>query len=123
MNQIQKEKNEIMDMYIHTFVNSDYIRISKNDNSINLIWCNFKNRDSEAFPVEELRNKLSPEKKVVFYNDRSDLLYKTNFSGVYEYIENLEPWEETDCVIFDELMKWTIAITHEDFIIVIGLDI
>ena len=56
-----------------------------------------------------LENELSYLKK----NDFSP----SCFFEICEEISQLEPWDEIDALIFDETFTWTIAITHEEFLI------
>ncbi|MCL2151267.1 MAG: hypothetical protein FWH50_03490, partial [Coriobacteriia bacterium] len=65
---------------------------------------------------------LSPSDSLVYiYLDRTEELFLTQFSDICSYVDELEPWDEIDAVIFDETLDWVIAITHEDFSMTIGL--
>jgi len=37
-------------------------------------------------------------------------------------MENLEPWEEVDGILFDKELNWVLAFTHEDVLLAVGLD-
>ena len=48
-------------------------------------------------------------------------MYTAKFKEIVDYINRLEPWEEIDAEIFDDLLRWYICVTHEDFCITYGL--
>ena len=58
--------------------------------------------------------KLDIPKSIIFYLERQNEVYSTNFDDVCEYIDKLEPWEYIDAYIFDDTFSWLLAITHED---------
>lgn len=53
-------------------------------------------------------------KKVYFYDDRCRTLFLTYYENICLFIEQLEPWEEVDCLIFNNTFKWIIGYNHED---------
>lgn len=85
-----------------------------------MIWCNFKRKDGKYIPIDCLNKQLDASKKVLHYNERTDCLFESCFFEICEEISQLEPWDEIDALIFDETFTWTIAITHEDFLICIS---
>ena len=88
-----------------------------------LMWNSFLPQyKPRCLPTEELSHLNIPgDKRVVFYREPENLLYKTTFSAVVEYVCQLEPWESVDAYVFDGTMDWVIAITHEDAILCLGL--
>lgn len=73
--------------------------------------------------VEHIRSIHFPEiNNIYVYHERLKELYQTNYSSVCEYVEQLEPWEDVDLLIFNQSYKWFIAITHNDIILYHGLN-
>ena len=65
--------------------------------------------------VDSLRDiNIGHRKKVYFYDDRDKTLFLTYYKNVCMYIEQLEPWEEVDCLIFNNTFKWIIGYNHEE---------
>lgn len=58
--------------------------------------------------------KISKRRKVYFYHERKKELYLVEYKYVCKYIEQLEPWEEVDCLIFNNTFKWIIGYNHEE---------
>jgi hypothetical protein len=88
----------------------------------NLMW-NLFNQKPKLMSFVDVKSLQIPNyDKVYFYLERQDKMYKTEYSNILKYVEDLEPWEEIDGYIFDHNYNWVIAITHEDNqILVIGL--
>lgn len=55
------------------------------------------------------------------HHERLNTLYSNNFEEVCSYVEQLEPWEDIDCLIFDKELNWFIGITHNEMILIYGL--
>ena len=116
------DKNRVLEQLIKNVVKKNFCFFDEL-NRRNLLWCHFIKKNDKAFPTEELVNiKLPKDHDVYFYRERVEELYKPNFGEICEYVIQLEPWEEVDAEIFDESMKWVIAITHEDISLVFGLE-
>lgn len=116
------DKKRVLDQLMENFVKKDFCFFDESKRR-NLLWCHFINRNDKVFPTEELVNiKLPKDHDVFFYSERVEELYKTNFGEICEYVIQLEPWEEIDAEIFDDSMKWVIAITHEDISLIFGLE-
>ena len=120
--QNQSLKDDIISDYIKHFLKSDYCFWDKKTNGRNLMWCNLKKERDNVIPTEELAKiRIQNEGDLFFYLERTEELYEIRFEEICRYINSLEPWEEIDAVIFDKTMEWMIAVTHEDFSIIIGL--
>ena len=114
------EKNKLIEEFKRSFVFSDYD--PSNQKISRLLWCNLACR-GETIPTEEFE-KISVDRnaEVYFYSERDNKLYSTVFSETVDFIKNLEPWEDIDAEIFDKSFAWFIAVTHEDFCILYGVD-
>lgn len=119
MKLIQSEEKElIIKCVLEKYV--DMNRIIKNK----LIWNSFFIKP-DRMTFEQLSNFELPNlNNLLFYNERKSTLYRCKFSDVIHFINELEPWEDVDCYIFDDSTDWIVAITHEDLIVLaIGLDL
>lgn len=114
------EKNKLIEEFKRSFVCSDYD--PGNQKISRLLWCNLSCR-GETIPTGEFE-KISVDRnaEVYFYSERDNKLYSTVFSETVDFIKNLEPWEDIDAEIFDKSFAWFIAVTHEDFCILYGVD-
>lgn len=114
------EKNKLIENFKRSFVRMDYD--PSNQQISRLLWCNLSCK-GETLPMEEFENiSVDGNSEVYFYSERDDKLYSTAFYETVDFIKNLEPWEDIDAEIFDRSFAWFIAVTHEDFCIVYGLD-
>ena len=115
------DKKRVLDQLIENYVKKDFCFFDGSKRR-NLLWCHFLKRYDAAFPTEELANiKLPKDHDVFFYSERVEELYKTSFGEIYDYVIQLEPWEEIDAEIFDTSFEWFISVTHEDFLLLYGL--
>lgn len=89
-----------------------------------LIWNSFRIKP-DRMTFEQLCNFELPNlNHLFFYNERKSTLYRCKFSDIIHFINELEPWEDVDCYIFDDSTDWIVAITHEDLkVLAIGLDL
>jgi hypothetical protein len=117
---INENKEKILSRYIKQFVDNSFSREDKIYGGINLMWCNFKRKDGEYLPIDCLNKQWDASKKVLYYDERTNYLFESSFFEICEKMSQLEPWDEIDALIFDETFTWTIAITHEDFLICIS---
>ena len=114
---------EIMERYRRKFLLSDFNQFNSEFNCKNLPWC-YYSVDIKTYDTGELHKVPIKSDAVVYCNDeRKEIMYKTTFGKVYDFVANLEPWDEVDLEVFDDKMEWTVAITHEDYIILHGIDI
>lgn len=120
--QEQSDKDVVISKYIAAFLKKDYCFFDKKTKVRNLMWCNFAKERDKIIETDELPQiGLRDKKDMFFYLERTEELYIASFEEICKYIGSLEPWEEIDAAIFDKTMEWTIAVTHEDFSILIGL--
>lgn len=120
--QEQSYKDFVISKYKGAFLKKDYCVFDKKTNVRNLMWCNFGKERDKVIATEELSKIILQDNgDLFFYLERTKELYITSYGEICKYISSLEPWEEIDAVIFDKTMEWTIAVTHEDFSILIGL--
>lgn len=120
--QEQSYKDFLISKYREIFLKEDYCSFDKNTKARNLMWCNFAKERNKVIATDELPKIVLHDKNdLFFYLERTEELYLASYGEICSYISSLEPWEEIDAVIFDQTMDWTIAVTHEDFSILIGL--
>lgn len=117
LNLINEGKEKVLSRYIKQFVDDSFSRYDKTNGGINLMWCNFKRKDGEHLPIDCLNEQMNASKKVFYYDERTDSLFESYFNEICKNVSQLEPWEEIDALIFDDTFTWTIAITHEEFLI------
>ena len=114
---------DIMERYRKTFLKPDFEIWNPEFNCKNLPWCYYK-EGRKIYDTEEFyRVPITPDTNVYFNDERHEIMYQTTFAKVYDFVKKLEPWDEVDFEIFDDKMEWTIAVTHEDFIILYGIDL
>ena len=84
-----------------------------------LMWNSFLAQyKPRCLPVEKITELGIPDdKQVYFYQEPENLLYRTTFSAVVDYVQQLEPWESVDAYVFDGTMDWVVVITHEDSLV------
>lgn len=120
--QEQAYRNEVMTEYINIFLKGDYRPFDKGTKIRNLMWCNLAKERDRIIATDELHKiRLQNSENLFFYLERTEELYITDFEAICRFLDSLEPWEEVDAAIFDTTMEWTIAVTHEDFAILIGV--
>ena len=106
-----KESNLLLDNFKRRFVVYEYD--PKNQKVCRLIWANL-NCKGVVLPTDEFEKiPIVSSAEVYFYSERD--------KKIVDYINRLEPWEEIDAEIFDDLLRWYICVTHEDFCITYGL--
>lgn len=122
--QEQSYKDVVISKYIEVFVKKDYCFFDNKSRGRNLMWCNFARERDRIIATEELEKvELQDKKDLFFYLERTEELYIADYEEICKYVSSLEPWEEIDAVIFDKTLEWTIAVTHEDISILIGVEI
>ena len=114
--------NEIMAQYRSKFINPDYEQWNSRFNCKNLPWCNYK--EYKTYDTDEIyRVPIVHDTIVYCHDERKGILYQTTFHEVYNLVINLEPWDEIDIEVFCDNMDWSIAVTHEDYMILCGIDL
>lgn len=129
MNNINGKKQEesykdvVISKYIEAFLKKDYCFFDNKTRGRNLMWCNFAKERDRIIATEELE-KIEPQDKkdLFFYLERTEELYIADYEEICKFVSSLEPWEEIDAVIFDKTLEWTIAVTHEDISILVGVE-
>lgn len=57
------------------------------------------------------------ETPLLLYDERERTLCQVKWAELVRCINGLEPWEESiDLLIFDESLRWFLAVTHEDLL-------
>jgi hypothetical protein len=115
--------HELMERYYKKFIKPDYENWNTEFNCRNLPWCYYKEERKVYDTTEIYRVPISPTMIVYCHDEQKRILYQTTFIDVYNLVINLEPWEEVDIEVFNDEMEWTIAITHEDCFILVGIDL
>lgn len=106
--------NLIMERYMRT-LNKEY-------DCPNLPWCYFK-VDVKTLDISNiLKLNINLYKIVYCYDEQQKKLYQTKFNNILDIVNNLEPWDEIDLEIFDDILDWTVAITHEREVIFYGVE-
>lgn len=112
---VEDNKSEqILGKFKERFINESYPE--------RILFINHLNKIEKTIPVEELRNvKLPQEYNIYMYHERLKTVYLTSFEEICMYIEQLEPWQDVDCLVFDEGFEWFLGITHNDTILLYGI--
>ncbi len=63
---------------------------------------------------------IEKNKALYLFIDAYNCVFKLKYFEILEYLFNLEPWESIDGLIFDEELKWFIALTHDDIALKYG---
>lgn len=92
------------------------------DAATNRLW-NCLNKDSVCMEFEDARYLNIPcANDLLFYLERQNKIFKTTFSDICKYVDQLEPWEYIDAYIFDQTFRWLLSITNEDLkCVIVGL--
>lgn len=112
---IDKDKTEkILEIFKMKYINESYPE--------RILLLNHLNRIDRTISIEEIRKLKIPVKLDLFlYHERLKTLYRTNFKEICLYVEQLEPWEDIDCLVFDDNIEWFIGITHNDTVLITGI--
>lgn len=106
---------KILEKVKHYFLDKDYPK--------KILMTNHLRDIDRIFNVEHIRNIQAPNTNNIYlYHERLKMVYQTDYSDVCQYVEQLEPWEDVDLLIFDQCYKWFIAITHNDTILCHGIN-
>lgn len=110
----QKKAKVILENFQQHFLNDTYPE--------RILFINHLNHIDATLPIEQLGNINIPKKyNIFFYHERLKILYLTSFEEICIYVEQLEPWEDIDCLVFDDELNWFIGITHNDTILLNGI--
>jgi len=94
-----REANIILDKFKERYINKSYPE--------RILFINNLNKYDKAISFEQIREiNISKENRLFMYHERLKIVYLTNFEQICLYVEQLEPWEEIDCLIFDESLNW-----------------
>jgi hypothetical protein len=109
-----KEADIILEKFKERYINKNYPE--------RILFINHLNRIDKTIPVEQLREINIPKEKCIFmYHERLKTVYRTNFQQICLYIEQLEPWEDIDCLVFDEKLDWFLGINHNEKILLFNI--
>lgn len=87
-----------------------------------ILFINHLNRYDEIIPFERLREVNIPKENSLFmYHERLKTIYITNFEQICLYVEQLEPWEDIDCLIFDEELNWFLGLNHSEEVLLYNI--
>lgn len=109
-----KESEEIIDKFKAKYIDKSYPE--------RILLVNHLNKVNKSISLRKLRDIPIPKHKDIFmYHERLKTLYITNFQEICLYIEQLDPWEDVDCLVFDTELEWFLGITHNETVLVFGL--
>lgn len=102
-----RKANMILDKFKERYINKSYPE--------RMLFINHLNKYDKAISFEQIREINIPKEKSLFmYHERLKMVYVTNFEQICLYVEQLEPWEEIDCLIFDEELNWFLGLNHNE---------
>jgi hypothetical protein len=55
------------------------------------------------------------------YHERLKTIYITNFEQICLYVEQLERWQDIDCLIFDEELNWFFGLNHSEEVLLYNI--
>jgi len=86
-----------------------------------LIW-NSLTVDTKVIKTNEL-NKIHMNicEQLLLYDERKKEIFTIKYCDLLVHIDELEPWEEVDYLVFNNTLDWFIAITHEDKSLLYGV--
>lgn len=102
-----KEAGRILDEFKERYINKNYPE--------RILFINHLNKYDKAILFEQIREiNIPKEKSLYMYHERLKTVYLTDFEHICLYVEQLEPWEEIDCLIFDESLNWFLGLNHNE---------
>jgi hypothetical protein len=108
------EKSSIIEKFIEQFVDKDFPK--------RILISNHLKYKDQILAMDNIRSVRVPDvDNLYLYHERLKEMYKTNFDSFCTYVEQLEPWEDVDLLVFDQSFTWYICITHNDSVILFGL--
>lgn len=110
----RQESQQVLERFKQFFIDDNYPE--------RILMINHLNKIEKKLPIEELRDVDVPRTDNIYiYHERLQILYLTNFEQICIYINQLEPWEDVDCLVFDESFTWFIGITHNESLLLSGI--
>ena len=113
----EQPKKDIVEKFVDQFVDQQLVQ------QYILYWNSIKNKYNEKkkrISFEELNAMDSKTLECIYiYVERNREIFSGSIQVIFDYLEQQEPWEETDIIVFDESYEWFIAFTHEDELIFI----
>lgn len=101
------EAEKILGEFRRRYINDSYPE--------RILYINHLKQHDREVPFNRIRDIRMPKDKVLYmYHERLKTLYTTSFDQICTYVEQLEPWEDIDCLVFDEDMEWFLALTHDE---------
>lgn len=109
-----KKADIILDKFKERYINKSYPE--------RILFINHLNKYDKAISFEQIREINIPKEKSLFmYHERLKIVYVTNFEQICLYVEQLEPWEEIDCLIFDEELNWFLGLNHNEKVLIYNI--
>lgn len=106
--------NILLDKFKERYINKSYPE--------RILFINHLNRYDKAISFEQIREiNIPKEKSLLMYHERLKIVYVTNFEQICLYVEQLEPWEEIDCLIFDEELNWFLGLNHNEKVLIYNI--
>jgi hypothetical protein len=101
------EAEKILDKFKERYIDKIYPE--------RLLFINHLNRYDKIISFEQLNQVNIPEDKtLLIFHERLKTVYYTTFKQICLYVDQLEPWEEIDCLIFDEELSWFLGLNHNE---------
>jgi hypothetical protein len=111
----ENSKFPIIEKFKAIFVDEDFPE--------RILLSNHLKHKDKVLPLKTLRTLEVPNPDNVYlYHERLGEMYETDLDSVYSYLEQLEPWEDVDLILFDNSFTWYICVTHNDSVILYGFD-
>jgi len=102
-----EEAEEILREFKRRYINDSYPE--------RVLYINHLKQHDGEISFDRIRDISMPEDEMLYmYHERLKTLYATSFDQICMYVEQLEPWEDIDCLVFDEDMNWFLALTHDE---------
>lgn len=106
-----KEAEKVLGKFKDRYINKSYPE--------RVLFINHLNKYDKTISFDNLHEiHIDNEKSLYMYHERLKTLYITNFKQICLYVEQLEPWEEIDCLIFDEELNWFLGLNHDEKVLI-----
>lgn len=113
------DKNKIIEKFIGRFIDSKLVPQNY------LLWnsIKFTHRGKvEKISLEKINTiNIKNLDCMYIYLERHKALFQGNIQIIIDFLEQQEPWEETDITVFDESYNWFMAFTHDDEVLYVRL--
>lgn len=114
-----QEKDTLLNQFASKFVDENLL------SKYILYWNSIKSelrKKMQRIELENLNNIVIPNHNDLYiYLERHKELFKGNLDMIFEFLNQQEPWEETDITMFNNSFEWFMAFTHEDEIVLLEL--